>query len=933
MNKLTIPACCFLLFFCLQLSAQKPDESRFTVRTLATNFDEPMELTTLPGGKVLFVERKGKLKLYDPELEDVFTVAEIPCNTKYVNAQGHEREAEEGLMGIVADPDFAENHWIYIFYSDPHEPKHMLTRWDFVDDQLLMDSRKVLLEFPTQRQECCHTGGGMDFGPDGNLYITIGNNTSNGGSGGFSPLDERLGREPWDDQRGAGNTNDLRGSVLRIKPLADGTYAIPEGNLFPVGTPLTRPEIYTKGSRNPWRPTIDSHTGYLYWGEVGPDAPKSTEMGPAGYDEFNQAKKAGFFGWPYFAGNNEPYRDYDFATGEKGELFSLDGPTNDSPNNTGLRKLPPPTPAFIWYPYDISDKFPELGVSGRSATGVAVFHQDDFSNPQRLWPAYYEGKLFISDFMRGWIMSVTMDENSDYVSMERFMPDENFSSLIDMEFGESGDLYFLKYGTNWFGAAENSGLFRVEYNGGNRPPVAKISADRNNGALPLQVEMSAEGAYDPDGDNMNYQWSVRDKKKVVMTSAEANPIFNFQKPGEYEVVLRLSDTQGSFTEEKLLIRAGNTAPEVEVVILKGNNSFYFPGEKVTYEVTVRDKEDGNLDFSEILPSQVAVNVDYMPESFDPVEISSNYATNDTRARFNTGFKLISKNDCGSCHLAESRSIGPSYLEIADKYHQEGGALDRLAAKVITGGEGVWGDHAMSAHPQLSEQEAKSMVSYILSFAEEPLQDVSAPISGEKTMEIPESETGFGGYVFRAAYEDQGARKVPSILTENIRYLSYPFLDPRNADFKRNTENVDTPTHILQFFGPDSYIGFKSVDLTGIKGVDLLVQASSRTFSAAGELEIRIDRPDGPLIGKTIIQQMDRGDPVESKERDMSRKIYTEQAYRMAQGAAEYFLGVSQVIPVELKEISGNHDLYFVPVSPKAKANQIIFSFSGIEFRN
>ena len=74
-----------------------------------------------------------------------------------------------------------------------------------------------------------------------------------------------------------------------------------------------RPEIYVMGCRNPYRISIDEKTGYLYWGEVGPDAGQNDSLrGPRGYDEVNQAKKAGYFGWPYFVGKNYPYAKYDF---------------------------------------------------------------------------------------------------------------------------------------------------------------------------------------------------------------------------------------------------------------------------------------------------------------------------------------------------------------------------------------------------------------------------------------------------------------------------------------------------------------------------------------------------------------------------------------------------------------------------------------------
>src|SRR6185312_17359179 len=110
------------------------------------------------------------------------------------------------------------------------------------------------------------------FDADGNLYLSTGDNTNPFESNSFNPIDERPGRQDYDSQRTAGNTNDLRGKVLRIHPEDDGTYTVPEGNLFPKGTPNTRPEIYTMGARNPYRISVDKESGYLYWGDVGPDA-------------------------------------------------------------------------------------------------------------------------------------------------------------------------------------------------------------------------------------------------------------------------------------------------------------------------------------------------------------------------------------------------------------------------------------------------------------------------------------------------------------------------------------------------------------------------------------------------------------------------------------------------------------------------------------
>ena len=99
--------------------------------------------------------------------------------------------------------------------------------------------------------------GSLEFGPNGNLFIATGDNTSPRATG-YSPSDEREGRSPWDAQKSSGNTNDLRGKILRIKPEADGTYSIPDENLFAEDGSEGKPEIYVMGCRNPYRISIDS---------------------------------------------------------------------------------------------------------------------------------------------------------------------------------------------------------------------------------------------------------------------------------------------------------------------------------------------------------------------------------------------------------------------------------------------------------------------------------------------------------------------------------------------------------------------------------------------------------------------------------------------------------------------------------------------------
>ena len=320
----------------LDYSQSRPEANRFHKNVLYAGLNEPMELAVLPDERVLFIERGGAIKLYKPDLDDVIEIGNIPVSLAYNNGGN----AEDGLLGLALDPDFSENGWVYMFYSPVgDEPKNVLSRFNFQGDEIDLDSEVEILEVAVQRDECCHTGGSITFDADGNLYLSTGDNTNPFGTG-YAPIDERPGRSPWDGQKSSGNTNDLRGKILRIKPHADGSYTIPEGNLFPPGMENTRPEIYTMGHRNPYRISVDKRTGYLYWGDVGPDAGRdSLGQGPAGHDEFNQARQAGNFGWPYFVGNNKAYYDYDFAAETSGDTFDPAKPINESPNNTGFKRI------------------------------------------------------------------------------------------------------------------------------------------------------------------------------------------------------------------------------------------------------------------------------------------------------------------------------------------------------------------------------------------------------------------------------------------------------------------------------------------------------------------------------------------------------------------------------------------------------------------
>jgi cytochrome c len=886
-----------------------PEENRFTKVILDEKLDEPVELAVLPpGDRVLFVERKGKVKIYDPATGKSKIIAKIDVSTKYKFKDGNQSEAEDGLLGVALDPGYETNNWIYFYYSPAgDEPKNILARYELKDDSLITTSKKVLLEVAVQREQCCHTGGSIAFDAHGNLFVSTGDNTSPRSTA-YAPMDERPGRSPWDAQKGSANTNDLRGKVLRIHPEPDGTYTIPDGNLFPKGTPQTRPEIYTMGARNPYRISVDKHTGFLYWGDVGPDAGQdSVGRGPRAYDEINQARKAGFFGWPYFVGDNYAFHDRDFSTGKTGPAFDPARPVNTSVNNTGLKDLPPAQKAFIWYPYAESKEFPLLGKGGRTAMAGPVFHASDFKNAQRSFPDYYDGKLFIYEWMRGWVMAVTMDADGNYVSMEHFMPSSRFSNPMDMEFSSNGDLYMLEYGTAWFQGNDDARLIRIEYTAGNRKPAIRMAADKLKGAVPLTVQFSSKGTKDFDRDDLTYEWKITSSDKSPLnTMNEANAPFTFEKPGVYAVTLAVTDGKGGQATSQLEVLAGNEPPQLSFDV-KGNQSFFFPNQPFGYEVTVSDKEDGSLQNGGITADQVSVTIQYLKEGYDLTEIAQGHLQADASTQFAAGKKLMEQSDCKSCHLIDRKSVGPKYTDVAAKYKGNRKAIDYLVKKIINGGGGVWGEVMMAAHPQLPVADATEIVKYILSLGNKQ-RNASLAVKGSYTVQIPKDAGGQGILVLRAAYTDKGANGIAPATTEKIMVMKNASVQASTADSWDGIMKYKLPEPPLELMIGTSnraHIGFKHVDLTGITQAVCVVTAPVETANAAGgTIEVHLDSPTGKLLGESA--------PI----------VPTPGKFTQPQ------LIIS---PVKLTPTDGFHDLYYVYKNEKAAAGQMLFVMINIQY--
>jgi glucose/arabinose dehydrogenase len=243
--------------------------ANFTSETLLTNLNEPTAVSFLPDGRMLVLERYGRVHLAEAGASTVNPTAFIDLTTNTNTDQG-----ERGLTGIAVDPQFATNGYVYFFYTSNSPLRDRVSRFTVTGNIASPATEQVIWQDDVVAP-FWHHGGTIGFGSDGMLYISTGD--------GFDRANESQ------------LLSSYRGKILRIN--SNGT--IPTDNPFYDGAGTNKDEVWALGLRNPFRFQFDSQTGSMYIGDVGGnDASQSDE-------EINGGASARNFGWPICEGQNQ----------------------------------------------------------------------------------------------------------------------------------------------------------------------------------------------------------------------------------------------------------------------------------------------------------------------------------------------------------------------------------------------------------------------------------------------------------------------------------------------------------------------------------------------------------------------------------------------------------------------------------------------------
>ncbi len=525
----------------------------------------PTALAFTPDGRLLITTQPGRLRIHSGG--NLLAAPVLDLSSRVCSG------SERGLLGVAVDPGFAVNRFIYLFYTwnkfgscatnSPSSPVNRVSRFTLGDTNTVDPASEELLIDNMPSPNGNHNGGDLQFGKDGNLYVTVGDGGCDYAGGGCAGSNDA-----------ARDQHVLTGKVLRITP--DG--GIPPGNPFQGSdsarcavTGRTDPgkkcqETFAGGLRNPFRFAFDPNaTGTRFY---------INDVGQNNWEEIDDGQAGADYGWNVREGR--------CATG--------------SSTNCGA---PPAGMTNPVYDYDRS-------TGCGSITGGAFV-------PNGTWPVPYEGAYLFADYVCGTIFRLVPQGDGTY-TRSTFASGLGASSAVHMRFGPAGSDQALYY-TTYAGGGE---VRRIFHTATNRPPTADLTVSPTTGAAPLDVTLDGSGSGDPDaGDTLTYIWDFGDGSPTTETSSTTTT--HGYAAGSYTAKLTVRDNQGATSSpDSARIDSGNTAPEPTIQSPAAGQRFAV-GETLTLTGSASDPEEGALPASSLSWTVIRHHADHTHPYVGPTQ--------------------------------------------------------------------------------------------------------------------------------------------------------------------------------------------------------------------------------------------------------------------------------------------------------------------------